>query len=248
MRQLIAVGRLLRLVLHVLRGLFIVQCHFGRLDAAGRQRHIKAWSAQLLRVLGIELQVRGTAVAGPRLLVANHVSWLDISAVHALIPEARFVSKADIKTWPLIGKLVDGAGTLYIERSSKRDALRVVHQTAEALSAGDTVAFFPEGTTGPGPTLLPFHGNLLQAAIKTQTPVQPVVLRFHQPGQRFSPAAEFIGDMTLVQSLWRILCAGGLGVELRLLESVPTTPASDRRALAEALRAQIASALIAPAS
>ena len=245
MRQLIAVGRLVRLFVHVMHGLALVQLRFGALDAAGRQHHIKTWSGKLLRVLGIELQVRGELKPGARLVAANHVSWLDISAVHALIPEARFVSKAAIKTWPLLGKMVDGAGTIYLERSSKRDALRVVHQTADALRAGDTVAFFPEGTTGPGPDgeLLPFHGNLLQAAITSQTPVQPLVLRFFEPGHRFSPAAEFTGEMTLLQSLWRILCARGMGVELQLLPLRPTSAESNRRALAEQLRAEIGSAL-----
>lgn len=242
MRSLIALWRLTRLTLHVLHGLLLVRLRFGRLDAAGRHARIGWWSRKCLRLLGVQLQQRGSGRKGAKLIVANHVSWLDIAAIHAVLPEARFVSKADVKHWPLVGGLVEGAGTLFIERASKRDALRVVHQSAEALQAGDTVAVFPEGTTGAGPELLPFHANLLQAAIATEAPIQPVVLRWHAPGERFSTAARFIGDMTLAQSLWAIASAHGLGMDIQILPAEQTAHA-DRRALAEHMRTQIAQAL-----
>ena len=131
--------------------------------------------------------VSGTPRPGATLLLANHISWLDIVAIHAVAPQARFVSKADVLAWPLLGWLIKGAGTLFIERERKRDALRVLHQVAEALKAGDTVAVFPEGTTGDGATLLPFHANLLQAAIATGTPVQRVALRYSDPAPSLQP-------------------------------------------------------------
>lgn len=242
MRSLLALWRLLRLALHVLHGLLVVHLLFGRMSAAQRQARIGWWSGRMLRLLGVTLSSQGQARPGPKLLVANHVSWLDIAAVHALLPEARFVSKADVRHWPLLGRMVEEAGTIFIERASKRDALRVVHQSAEALLAGDTVAVFPEGTTGPGPELLPFHANILQAAIATELPVQPLALRWHEPGQRFSLAARFIGDMSLAQSLWAVARARGLGVELRILPAQGTRHA-DRRALAAHLREEIAQAL-----
>ncbi len=237
-----AVWRLARLVPHVLHGLWTVRQHFERMTPAQRHGRIQWWSAKTLRILGIHLQVQGQAQPAGHLLVANHVSWLDIAGVHAVLPQARFVSKADVKHWPLVGTLVTGVGTLYIERTSKRDALRVVHQTAEALQAGDCVAVFPEGTTGAGPELLPFHANLLQAAVSTQAPVLPVVLRWHEPGARFSTSAQFIGGTTLVQSLWRIASARGLGIEVQILPAV-STAGLDRRVLGETLRARIAERL-----
>ncbi|MFT7723319.1 MAG: lysophospholipid acyltransferase family protein [Roseateles sp.] len=243
MRRLVAAARLARLAPHVLHGLWIVRTKFGRLAPAQRHAHIQWWSRKTLRILGITLTASGGAPrpAG-QLLVANHVSWLDIAAVHAVLPQARFVSKADVKHWPVVGALVSGAGTLFIERASKRDALRVVHQTAEALAAGDCVAVFPEGTTGAGPELLPFHANLLQAAVATGAATLPAVLRWHEPGARFSPAARFIGEMTLAQSLWRIAAARGLGVDVQLLPALPAE-GLDRRALGEALRAEISARL-----
>lgn len=233
-----AVWRLARAVWHGLHGVAIVLLRFPSLPLAARRARIAWWSAKMLRMLGLQLQVSGTFKPGAKLIVANHVSWLDIMAIHAVCPEARFVSKADVKHWPVVGWLVDGVGTLFIERASKRDALRVVHQTAEALKAGDTVAVFPEGTTSAGPELLPFHGNLLQAAISTETPLQPLVLRWFEPGERFSSSARFVGDTTLVQSLWRVLTAKGLSVKVQVLPPMATAHA-DRRLLAEHVRDEI---------
>ncbi|WP_349742721.1 lysophospholipid acyltransferase family protein [Roseateles cavernae] len=242
MRAPIAVWRLLRLSLHILHGLALIALRFDGLAKPQRQHHIQWWSRKTLRLLGVELQLRGQGRPGAKLVVANHVSWLDIAAMHAVLPEARFVSKAELKHWPIVGMLVVGVNTLFIERSSKRDALRVVHQTAEALQAGDTVAVFPEGTTGPGPEPLPFHANLLQAAIATEMPIQPVVLRWHEPGERFSTTARFVGDMTLVRSLWSVASAQGLAIEIQIL-SAHSSAHADRRALAERLRGEIADAL-----
>ena len=238
----LALWRVLRLLQHLLLGMAVMALRFPSLDAAGRAQRIAWWSAGLLRAIGVGLQVSGTPRPGATLLLANHVSWLDVAALHAAVPHARFVSKADVLRWPLLGWLVAGAGTLFIERERKRDALRVVHAMAEALQAGQTVAVFPEGTTGPGPALLPFHANLLQAAIATGTPIQPAVLRFADAAQRFSPAVEFVGETTLLQSLWRVASASGLVVHVDLLTPQGSRHA-DRRALAEHLRELMAERL-----
>lgn len=238
MRGLRAAWRLLRMLLHLLHGMAVMALRFPSLDAAGRQQRIQWWSAKLVRVAGLRLHTRGTPRPGATLLLANHVSWLDIAAVHAVVPRARFVSKADVLSWPLLGWLIKGAGTLFIERERKRDALRVLHQVAEALKAGDAVAVFPEGTTGDGPNLLPFHANLMQAAISTGTPLQAVALRYSDPDHRFSEAAQFLGETTLLQSVWRMLSAQGLCVHVDLLQPQGARHA-DRRALSELLRSQI---------
>ena len=216
---------------------------FDSLQEAQRQVVVAWWSAKMLRVLGLQLQVQGSFSPGAKLVVANHVSWIDIMAIHAVCPEARFVSKADVQKWPLLNRLVSAGGTLYIEREKRRDALRVVHQMADALKAGDTVAVFPEGTTGDGSTLLPFHANLLQAAIATATPVQPVALRFSDAHHAVSPAAQFVGDTTLVQSLWLLACGKQVVVRLQVMALLATTQA-DRRQLAENLRELIAQQLL----
>ena len=139
-------------------------------------------------------------------MVANHVSWLDIPALHASAPQARFVSKSAIAHWPLLGRLARAGGTLFIERERKRDALRVVHEVADALRGADAVAVFPEGTTGAGHDVLPFHANLLQAAIATAhgRAARRAALQ-RARATRVSVAAQYIGDTTLVESLMKVV-------------------------------------------
>ena len=240
-----AAWRLLRAVGHGLHGVAIVLLRFPALDAPGRHARIAWWSAKMLRLLGLSLQVQGRWRPGAKLVVANHVSWIDVMAIHAVCPEARFVSKADVQHWTLLNRLVAGARTLYLQRDNRRDALRVVHQVAEALRQGDTVAVFPEGTTGDGRRLLPFHANLLQAAIATATPVQPVALRFSDARHAVSPAALFVGDTTLAQSLWRLARGEGVVARLQVLPAEGTAHA-DRRALAAHLHRLIEERLAEP--
>lgn len=241
-RALRAVWRLSRTTIHVLHGVAIVITRWQGLDAAQRHACVAWWAGKQLRLLGVHQQVQGQFTSGASLLLANHVSWLDIVAIHAICPRARFVSKADVKHWPVLNKLTMAADTLYIERERKRDAMRVVHQTAQALEAGDAVAVFPEGTTGDGRELLPFHGNLLQAAITTGTPVQPLALRYREPGRPVSPAVAWLGETTLASNLWSVACAEGLSVHVQVLP--PQTSAdADRRELAASLQEVIARAL-----
>lgn len=206
MRSLRAAWRLLRALLHALGGVATLRLEFPRLSEDERHQRVQAWARRMLALLGIALQVRGQPpLRGPVLLVSNHISWLDILVLHAA-RHCRFVSKADVKRWPLIGALATGAGTLYIERESRRDAMRVVHHVAASLQSGDIVAVFPEGTTSDGVDLLPFHANLIQAAIAAPAPAQPVALQFietHTGRMSLDPC--YIGDDTLLASLWRTL-------------------------------------------
>lgn len=201
-----AAWRLLSTLRHVLRGIAIIVFRFPRMNDAQREAAVQEWSLRMLQVLGVALEVRGRPPAtGPVLLVANHVSWLDILVMHAA-RYCRFVSKADVKRWPLIGRLATGGGTIYIARESRRDALRVVHAMAQSLREGDVVAVFPEGTTSDGTQVLPFHANLIQSAIAAGAPAQPVALGFIDAHTRvLSRSPSYVGDETLVGSLWRTL-------------------------------------------
>ena len=237
--------RLARTLVHVGHGMALVALRWRWLDDSGRQARIAWWAGKMLRMLGIALDAQGGYRPGACMLVANHVSWLDILAIHAVCPQARFVAKADVRRWPLLGWLIGAVGTLFIERERKRDALRVVHQVAQALRDGQTVGVFPEGTTGDGRTLLPFHANLLQAAIATGTPVQAVGLHYGEPGHAVSPAVAWVGAATLLHSVWAIACARGVVVRVVALPPVGTRQA-DRRALAAHLRQLVAQALGQP--
>jgi 1-acyl-sn-glycerol-3-phosphate acyltransferase len=242
LRNLVALWRILRVAGMVAQGLWLVAVKLPRSDAAGWHAIMQRWSVRMLRCLGVTVRVTGSVQPGAVLAVANHVSWLDIPALHASAPRLRFVSKSNIAHWPLLGRLARAGGTLFIERERKRDALRVVHEVADALRRADAVAVFPEGTTGAGRGVLPFHANLLQAPITTGTVVQPIMLRYSEPGHPVSVAAQYIDDTTLGESLMKVCRARGLVVEVRF---PPVEPAGelDRRVLAETLRERIAAEL-----
>ena len=239
MKQLRAVWRLLRLVGHIAQGLWVVALRFPTLSPDQQHARVQVWSQQLLALAGVPLRVVGQPpLTGPVMLVANHISWLDIPVMHAA-RHCRFVSKSDVKGWPLIGTLATAAGTLYIERSSRRDALRMVRSMQEALERGEVLAVFPEGTTGDGRAMLPSHANLIQAAVAAQAPVQPVGLRFADRATgATSFAPSYIGDETLVGSIWRTLCAPP--IEAVVQYGPAELPAGrDRRAWAEHLHTTV---------
>ena len=208
MSALRALWRILRGLWHLLAGMWTLQLHFPRLSREQREMQVQAWALELLALWGIHLKVLGQPVtAGPALLVSNHISWLDILVIHAA-RYCRFVSKSDVRGWPLVGALATGAGTLYIERSRRKDALRMVRDMADAMKDGDVLAVFPEGTTSDGLSLLPFHANLIQSAIEAGAPVQPMSLKFvdARTGQP-TLAPCYIGDDTLIGSVWSTLTA-----------------------------------------
>lgn len=239
MTSMLALWRLSRGFVHALAGFFTILLVFPRLSQEAREQRVQAWASRMLQILGIAMRVEGEPpLAGPMLLVANHLSWLDILVMHAA-RHCRFVSKDAVSRWPLIGRMATGAGTLYIRRDSRRDALRVVHHMAESLQAGDVVAVFPEGTTGDGRAMLPFHGNLIQAAISAQAPVQPVGLRFLDAASgNVSFAASYINDDTLIGSLWCTLTAPPIVARVRF--GTPQEAAGrDRRAWADDLQAEV---------
>ncbi|MDM0043123.1 lysophospholipid acyltransferase family protein [Variovorax dokdonensis] len=239
LRPLRVIWRLLLAIGHAIRGWCIITFRFPRQTPEERAGEVERWSRRMLEIFGISLVVQGVPPArGPLLLVVNHLSWLDILVIHSA-RHVRFVAKSDIRGWPLIGKLATGAGTLYIERERRRDAMRVVHHMAESLQAGDLIAVFPEGTTGDGKTLLPFHANLLQAAISTCSPVQPAALRFadRATGQT-SFAPRYIDDDTLASSVWRTLSAPPLAAYL-CFGDVQDAQGKERRAWSQELHAQI---------
>ncbi|MES2581648.1 MAG: lysophospholipid acyltransferase family protein [Pseudomonadota bacterium] len=236
MNRLRAVWRLLRVVLHILGGVWTVYTVLPRLSVAQRHARVQVWALAMLDCLAIKLVVRGSPpVAGPMLLVANHISWVDIVVMHAT-RHCRFVSKDEIARWPIVSTLAGAADTLYITRESRRDAMRVVHQMAQCLRDGDVLAIFPEGTTGDGSTLLPFHANLLQAAISADAPVQPVALRFVDAASgQISFAPCYVGDDTLWQSLWRTLRADNVQAVVQF-GTPETAQGRDRRTWAADLR------------
>lgn len=197
---------------------------FPLLRAAGRDRVQRAWCRGVLGALGVRTRLEGELPRGPALLVSNHVSWLDVIALSAVRP-AVFVCKDEVAAWPLIGRLLRGAGTVFIRRGSARAAGRAVGEIAAALRSGRLVAVFPEGTTTDGTDVLPFQPALLQAATDAGCEVQPVAIAYS------SDAAVYAGETRFVDSLRRIAGARGLEVTLSLLPRLPASIARREAAI-----------------
>jgi len=208
-----------RLVINVLIGLFLVACWFPLAGPARRLALVRWWARGVLRICGVQLIVRGTPLTGGHVLVSNHISWMDIYAINA-VAVARFVAKAEIRSWPLFGWLAARTGTLFLERGRRHAVHRANATIATALRAGDRIGIFPEGTTGDGGTVLRFHANLIEAAIETNAPVQPLALCYRTAAGEPTQAPAFVGEMTLIESIASTLAAAPLRVELNYLPAI----------------------------
>ena len=218
--------RTVRMTLHLAAGLATTVFVFPLVSADGRRARIRKWSARLLRILSVDVRMAGALPPrGNLLVVANHVSWLDIFVLNAIGP-MRFVAKAELARWPAIGRLIRNVGTLFVERARRRDAHRVGDETRDALAAGDIVAVFPEGTTTDGSTVLPFKSSLLQPIVDAKGALQPIAFRYRGPDGRASSAAAYAGDTTFLESFWSICGERSLVVELFVAEALP---AAERR-------------------
>jgi 1-acyl-sn-glycerol-3-phosphate acyltransferase len=236
--------KVLRLILHLFAGLAICTFVFPFTDAVGRNKHIKEWSAKLLKLCGVRLTVSGTenaTLSQTALIVANHVSWLDIFVIDSMQP-CRFVAKSDIRNWPFIGTLCDKAGTIFIARGRPRDVRRIYENLVASIRAGERIAFFPEGMTVLQGEILPFHANLFEAAIEADAPIQPYALRYVDAKGNLHPAVGFVGDMTFAQSVIAILKSGGMTAELIILPAIDSDH-GHRRELACKARQSIGTAL-----
>lgn len=245
------IRRLLRLplvLLMVLGGAMVIRLGLVWDRLRGRPLHgglaraaQRVWSRAMCRLLGLRLRVLGEPLAaGPVLLVCNHVSWLDIICQAALWPVG-FLSKSEVRGWPIIGAVATGLGTLYIERGKRDAAARAAAGMAERLRQGHPVMFYPEGTTSDGSGLLAFRPRLYQAAIEAGVPVQPGVIVYLQDGA-LSRRAPFIDDDGLFEHLWRML---GVARTEVLLQLGPPLPSAERgrSELALETREYIAAAL-----
>ena len=175
------------------------------------------------------------------MIVLNHVSWLDIFVLDAVMP-VTFVAKAEIGRWPLVGTLVTRAGTLYIERGSKSAARKTSERVAQALRDGVPVAVFPEGTTSTGESVQRFHTALFQPAVDTSSTVLPAVLRYCDAHGKLTHAAAYVGEDSLIGSIWMIVSQRRMSARLEFLEPI-SAGGGDRRMLAERSREAIAAAL-----
>lgn len=179
-----------------------------------RQRLTRRFLAQLAAALPFRLSLHGQLPERPMLWVGNHVSWTDIPLLGGLVPLS-FLSKSEVRSWPLAGWLAHKAGTLFIRRGAGDSGL-VRGQLLRHLQHGHDLLIFPEGTTTDGRSLRSFHSRLLASAVEAQVPVQPVAIRYLRDGA-VDPVAPFIGDDDLLSHLLRLLRSECSEVEIHLL-------------------------------
>jgi 1-acyl-sn-glycerol-3-phosphate acyltransferase len=235
--------RLTRVVFHMFEGMATCAFIFPWISVDKRNLHIRRWSRQLLAMcnVGVQMTQDSEVPLKQGMIVANHVSWLDIFVINALYP-CRFVAKSEIRSWPLAGWLVEKAGTVFIERGNRRELRHVFKGLVTALHSGQRVAFFPEGTTAAQGTLLPFHANLFEAAVDAKVKVQPFALSYVDEKGHNHPAVDFIGDMTFVESVIAILEGKPVRARLACLP-VMEGEGAHRRELAQAAHDAIGAAL-----
>jgi 1-acyl-sn-glycerol-3-phosphate acyltransferase len=224
-----AAFRLARVALHLLWGVATAATVFAWLPERAQLFLKSRWSKQLLEALGVRIVGTGTPPAHG-LLVANHISWLDIFAINALAPTT-FLSKDDVLSWPVIGWLAAQVGTLFLERGSRAAAQRAKEHLIAELGAGRLVGVFPEGTTGFGDHVMPFHAALFQSAIDGGVGVMPALIRYTDRQGRPSQAAAYVGETSLWECVRSIVAASGLTVRVAFLPAVATA-GTDRRHLA----------------
>lgn len=214
----------------------------GLLPLAWWEPLVHLWSRLMLRLFGFRTRVIGEARPDPVLFVANHVSWLDIETLHA-VRGASFVAKAEIARWPLVGWLAAQAGTIFHQRGDTASLARVMDVMRQRLAAGQSVVVFPEGGTGRGDRVRPFHARIFQVALDTGVPVQPVALRYGRDGRMdlsvpFQPGEKFLPNAL------RLLGQRPMDAEIHFLPVLAAAEAGDgRRRLAEQSRARIAAVL-----
>lgn len=247
------VGRLAAVATVLAVGLLaaLVAPLLARSTAARVQRR---WALALVTAAGLRLRRRGPQwSSGGVLVVANHVSWLDVLALHAVAP-VRMLAKREVRGWPLIGGMAARVGTVFLDRDRLRELPDAVDGLAGALAAGTPVGVFAEGTTRCGRDLGPFRPAAFQAAIDAGVPVQPVALSYLVDGS-VDRSAAFVGDDTLFSSLWRVVTTPRIDLAVTVLEPLGVDRtiggpgrAGPRRALAARCAAVVATALALPAA
>lgn len=196
---------------------------------------------KMCRIIGLELHVSGDLPADTGLLVSNHISWMDIPVVGAVLPSL-FLSKVEVKNWPLIGWIASKNGTVFIARGKHGAASQATADLGYALENHVNVLLFPEGTTTDGTHLRNFHPRLYAAAISSERPVIPVTLRYEDTDGNLHTSVPFVDNQSFMGNLWQVLGNKRIIVKVNLLEPIDSIN-SARKSLAHDSREAVHKAL-----
>ena len=212
---------------------------------------LKIWHGMILKALGMRIHVKGAlAKQRPLLIAANHISWTDIMVLGSFA-DVKFIARADMEGWPLIGMLSKLQRTVFIERERKRTSGDQASEIAARMAKGDAMVLFAEGSTGDGNSVLPFKSTLFGAASMAisegaaeQVFIQPVAIAYTRlhgfpMGRRHRPISAWIGDQDLMPHLKVLLAEGGLDAEVHFGEPVAFSKGSNRKETARLMEAKV---------
>ena len=236
--------RLLLFLVYLLFGLllaFLIGAFFVQ-NKPWQKPVIRWYCLGLCRLLRVRINHQGEPPEGAALVVSNHISWLDIPILFACLQDLSFLSKAEVRRWPLIGNLAVAVGTIFIRRGGG-EANAKSQQIARQLELGRRVVIFAEGTTTVGERVLPFHPKLFGAALHSHARVYPVMLHY-QTRSGEPNVAPFVGDDDFKDHLCRVLLSKPIHITLRWLPPVEsdTSPVltTDDGAQSNAARRELA--------
>lgn len=235
-----AIWRVIKLTWHFTLGLLRL-CVFNKFyTEANKEAFVQSWSNKLLKLLDIQVSIQGKKPTrfNNTLLVANHISWLDILIIFTVV-KPRFVAKKEIASWPIVGMIANLGDTIFIERENKRSITYVNSLIAKALQAGSCIAVFPEGKTSLGVSVEPFKSSLFDAVLRSKGQVLPIALQYLDSASSITTRPSFAGDTTLLRSVWNVLTCYKLTVNISFEQTLPSHQFLDRSGLAVASRQKI---------
>jgi 1-acyl-sn-glycerol-3-phosphate acyltransferase len=235
-----SITRSIRLLNHLCIGLFIISFLINNKNRNERAQIINRWSIQLTKIFNVKVITKGKApelAPVNHMFLANHISWFDIFALNSIFT-SRFIAKSDVQSWPIINRLCIGAGTFFIQREKIKDTKRVNESITNSLISGDCITFFPEGTTSDGTYLKPMKTSLVQSIITSNGTVQPIYINYLDKHGKHSDTAAYVDEITIGQSLRKLLAADGLEVHIQFLPSIDASR-HDRSSISSAIKAQL---------
>lgn len=230
------------LSLHIIFGLLLTPLFVTRSngDVLRTHPHVTSWwHNRLADILGVNITVSGHRPQAPALIVSNHISWLDIIVLGGLT-HTDFLSKYEVRKWPVVGWLAARAGTVFIRRGDGQ-ASEISRKLAGRLRKQGLLTLFPEGTTTDGSSVRPFFSRLFAAAIDTGTDVVPVALRYHIAGE-LDPVAPYTNEQSLTENLRGLLSREKTEVHVAFGDPISLSDHT-RREVAELARNAIVQAL-----
>ena len=229
--------RIYCVIFHTFTGFFIAGLLLPLVSKPKKKHLIKWWCKKLLGSFNIKIIITGDiprADLTHAMIISNHISWADIHVLNSVLP-LRFIAKSDIRHWPIFGFFASRVDTLFVDRAKKQDALKVIDITTACLQAGDRLCLFPEGTTTDGTCVLTFKSSLIEAAIRANTAIYPVAIRYPLLDDSPNTAMAYAGETTLMQAMGQALTIKKPVVAVHFF--APIMPKDqDRRALATLTR------------